>query len=400
VSNRCRVLKVVEDVSNITQDRNNRKFTISAMVMGKIKDLVFECKDKGSKDAWIKACNSGLRRIEEEHRYMTDEFSVQIEFSKKKLGFRVREKVLEEKRDAEAVCETSEKKDEVVSPEAGVKSFDEANVSAESEEKMVMEQVQIISAHDTMKETVRTDELESSGVQEKTKSCLTPTVVDSVQVASKIDEKPHSEPDVQAKEETTEVFEQSGDKAIMEQVETEKNNDIEKVLVDIDNHGQSSQEPSAENDKIEDLETVGDKKYERPCELVVTEIHDRNLLFHGLVENAKVIKINDITLQGLSYSEQVNILLTTERPVKLTFTGENYLKSSSVNTTAYCSILKELVANEKNDVQSVFNELVKGTAFAKELESSGDDCTTTIKALLSNRARLITLLQNFRVHED
>jgi len=51
VSNRCKVLKVIEDASNITQDRNNRKFTISAMVMGKIKDLVFECKDKGSKDA-------------------------------------------------------------------------------------------------------------------------------------------------------------------------------------------------------------------------------------------------------------------------------------------------------------------------------------------------------------
>lgn len=239
---------------------------------------------------------------------------------------------------------------------------------------------------------------------------MTPTVFDSVQVASKIAEKPHNKLDVQAKEETPEVFYQSGDKAIVEQVDTEKNNDFEKVLVDIDDHEQSLEELSAENEKIEDLEIVkidevesfdiDDKKYERPCELVVTEIHDKNLLFHGLVENAKVIKINDITLQGLSYSEQVNILLTTERPLKLTFTGENYLKSSSVNTTAYCSILKELVSNEKNDVQSVFSELVKGTAFANELESSGDDCTSTIKALLSNRARLITLLQNFRAHED
>jgi len=93
-------------------------------------------------------------------------------------------------------------------------------------------------------------------------------------------------------------------------------------------------------------------------------------------------------------------LLTTDKPYTITFSGENHLKPGSVSATSYSSILKELVADEKNDVQSVFYDLVKGTAVGKELECSGDDHTRDIKALLSNRGRLITLLQSIKAHEE
>merc|ERR1719320_768150 len=266
--------------------------------------------------------------------------------------------------------------------------------------------------------SVSTDEVDSGFVrsEKKTKTCFSPTDVDLILESSKIAEKPHDKLIVEevgvksnAAVEASEVAEEPEDKAIVVPVDT-RNDNAPKVFECSDKPEQTCIELSAENDNIEegqsakreDSETVkiDDKNYERPCELVVEEIHDKNLVFHGLVENAIVFKMNDTTLKGMSYLKQLDILRTSKRPLTLTFIGKNYLKSSSINTTAYSSILKELVADEENDVQSVFNELVNGTCFGKELESSGEDNTATIKALLSNRGRLITLLQNFRAYED
>jgi len=320
---------------------------------------------------------------------MTGEFSVEIEFRKEKLGFRVQETVLEKKIDIEADCDKSEQKDVVSAAEAGVSS-------AESDMKMGMEQVQVI---DTGGDQAVPKNFQSDFVisKQRMNACLTHEETDSVRKASKIakllDKKLVVEPSNDAKE-ATEVSDNPDDKSSMEFEKTKKNSDVNKLLVHMDDIDQTLQEPSAQTIKIED------KKCDRPCELVVTEIYDKDLLFHGLVQCAKVNKINDITLKGLSYSEQLNILMTSKRPLTLTFIGNNYLKSRFAHTSAYCSILKELVAQEKNDVQSVFYELMKGTAVGKELESPERDHSTTIRELLSNRERLITLLQNVQLNED
>jgi len=89
-------------------------------------------------------------------------------------------------------------------------------------------------------------------------------------------------------------------------------------------------------------------------------------------------------------------LSTTEKPFILTFTGPMYLKKQLVSTTAYSSILKDLVAEGDNDVKSIFYTMVKGSVIEEELQIHGEDSAAPIKALLSNRGRLITLLQNLK----
>jgi len=357
----------------------------------------------------VQVLSSGLARIDEEEKYMTGDFSMQIEFNKEELGFRIKERVLEQKPDAEDVCDNSEDKVVVSAAEAGVKSVSETSISAASDGKIGKEKAQ-----DT---NVTESTMESGFVmsEEKIKTCFTPPDDDLVMESSKIAEEPHDklnveEVDVKSNDvvEVTEVAEEPDEKSIVGPVET-RNDNAPKKMECSDELEKTCIGPSLETYKIEDVQTsksedsvtvnIDDRKHERPCELVVEAIHDKNLIFHGLVENAIVLKMNDTTLKGMSFSQQFDILRTSKRPLTLTFIGKNYLKSSSINTSAYSSILKALVAEEKNDVQAVFNELVKGTSFGKELESSGEDCTATIKALLSNRGRLITLLQNFRAYE-
>jgi len=135
----------------------------------------------------------------------------------------------------------------------------------------------------------------------------------------------------------------------------------------------------------------------KPCELLVTAISDRELLSKGLILYSTVRKVNEVALEGKSFAEQVDILTTTDRPFVLTFTGPVYLQKF---TTAYSSILKDLVAEEENTIKSIFYTMVKGTVIEEELKAHGKHCTTPIKALLSNRGRLVTLLQNLKDRDE
>merc|ERR1719285_1290579 len=137
---------------------------------------------------------------------------------------------------------------------------------------------------------------------------------------------------------------------------------------------------------------------ELPCQLVVNNVKDKDLAAAGLVENCLVIAINDTKLVGMLYSEQLKLLTTTPKPFVLTFTGKNFLRQQSSQKYGYTSILKELVADGENSVKNAFYELVKGTPFEQELQSS-DDQVTTITDLLGNQRRLMALLQNVQVQE-
>lgn len=157
-------------------------------------------------------------------------------------------------------------------------------------------------------------------------------------------------------------------------------------------------------DKYETIETASEnlkmKTKDRACELLITSISDEELTNKGLVEYTVIRKINNVVLKGMSFSEQLNILRTTKKPFTLTFTGQNYLNRQPVLTTAYSSILKELVAEGDSVVQSIFCDMVKGSAVEKELKSSREDRAASMRVLLSNRGRLLTLLQNLTEHEE
>jgi len=149
----------------------------------------------------------------------------------------------------------------------------------------------------------------------------------------------------------------------------------------------ANEEASAKDQAVEEV-----KKEEKPCELWVANIIDDDLKASGLEENSIIKAINDTSLIGMIYSEQIELLKTTPKPYVLTF----WKKKDAPN--AYVSILKELVADGQSAVKTAFHELVKGTPFEDELKCSKDHAAT-ITALLSNQRRLMALLQNVTVQE-
>jgi len=145
-------------------------------------------------------------------------------------------------------------------------------------------------------------------------------------------------------------------------------------------------------------QAVEHKNEELPCQLIVNNIKDQDLVAGGLVLNCAVKAINDIPLVGMVYSDQLKLLTTTPKPFTLTFTGKNFLRDQAKQKHGYNSILKELVADGENSVKNAFYELVKGTPFERELQSS-EDQVTTIRDLLTNQRRLMALLHNLQVQE-
>jgi hypothetical protein len=156
---------------------------------------------------------------------------------------------------------------------------------------------------------------------------------------------------------------------------------------------ENTEEKSTAEEKVtEASEKDEEKNEEGPCELVVTNISDQDLTAAGLKVNCVVTAINDRSLAGMSYNEQLDLLKKTPKPYMLTFTGENYLRHKPEPKHSYDSILKELTADGENSVKRAFHELVEGTPFANELKDSTDK-TETIEKLLSNQSRLMGLLQ-------
>jgi hypothetical protein len=141
-----------------------------------------------------------------------------------------------------------------------------------------------------------------------------------------------------------------------------------------------------------------DMQQEEPCKLIVSEILDDDLSAAGLEVNCVMTAINDIRLVGLTYTKQINLVKTTPKPFKITFTGEKFLKKKPVLEHGYQSILKELVADGDNAVKKAFQELIKGTLFETELNKSSNQANT-ITALLTDQRKLMALLQNLTVQE-
>jgi len=308
VSSRGRVIEVKEEASNVNRSLHGRTFSIVAIVKGEEKELVFTCDNEESKQSWLQACKESLAQIEEEEKYMTELFTLQIEFSKEKLGFRVEERLVEKKLIDDKIKNDSDQKED---------------------------------------KTVETEDVEHEEDCEK-----------AVKATLKAEEKT---------EETVE------DKKISE----DKNEKHDIVEIGSGNNF---------------TKTEG-----KPCELLVTSISDPELLSKGLILYSTVRKINEVALEGMSFAEQVNILTTTDKPFVLTFTGPVYLKKS---TSGYSSILKDLVAEGENTIKSLFYTMVQGTVIEEELKAYGKDCATPIKELLSNRGRLVTLLQNLKDCEE
>jgi len=96
LSSRARVIEVKEESPNVTAKLKDRSFSVLADVQGAEKELVFACNDKDSKELWVQSCKYGLARIEEEEKYMTELFTLEIKFCEEKLGIRVEEVAVEE----------------------------------------------------------------------------------------------------------------------------------------------------------------------------------------------------------------------------------------------------------------------------------------------------------------
>jgi len=136
------------------------------------------------------------------------------------------------------------------------------------------------------------------------------------------------------------------------------------------------------------------RRGELPCELLVVQIFDDELVAAGLKVGLKIKTINNTKLTGMAYSEQLELLSNTPKPYTLSFYGPNYLKRTA---SPQDPILKDLVSNEENSVKTSFYELIKGTSFENELRSSNNQAAS-ITALLANQRRLMALLQNLSVY--
>jgi len=138
-------------------------------------------------------------------------------------------------------------------------------------------------------------------------------------------------------------------------------------------------------------------KDQRPCELSVKQIVDKDLRASGLQENSILSAINDTVLVGKVSSEQLKLLSETPKPFTLTFTGPKFrntaAKVNSPRKGGYFSILKKLVAFEDYNIKKAFGAIIRGTLFERELNCSNDK-STTISQLLDNQRRLIDILRN------
>jgi len=298
-SNRCQVISVAADESAA----NEQIFSIKVLIKDTEKELVFECESIEEKRKWKKSIETALDHVKDTYDNMHKLFTLNIEFPKQQLGFRVAESIIEEGQFVGNLIEDDEKVPGL--------SKNEHEITETNVEKVL---------------------------------------------------------------ENTEKVVNSAEKVL--QI---KENEDEQVKV---------------KNKASSPATTGEK----PCLLLVCDVLDENLITAGLKENCVVRAVNDTTIIGRTFSQQLELLTTMQRPIKITFTGPNYLKQQSVQKQGYSSILNELVTDGKNAVKKAFDELVRGTLFEKELQESNDQ-TATISALLANQRRLLAVLQNVNVLE-
>jgi len=95
ISNRGRVLKLIDEPTNVDAKGGEQFFSALLRVNGQEKEMVFACCDEKEREDWVRACNEGLSRIEQEVKAMNEKFTLKIEFTKEKLGFVVEENYID-----------------------------------------------------------------------------------------------------------------------------------------------------------------------------------------------------------------------------------------------------------------------------------------------------------------
>jgi len=86
-SNRCQVIEVIFDDS----DSKELAFSVKVSVEGSTKELVFVCETLEDRDEWVKCLRAALDEVKDTYNDMHDVFTLELEFSKEKIGIRVEE---------------------------------------------------------------------------------------------------------------------------------------------------------------------------------------------------------------------------------------------------------------------------------------------------------------------
>jgi len=300
---RFNILKVVDEGDKKEKDNF---FTLKVSDEDGEKDISFSCKTATQKNDWIQAIKKALAEVKSSYDRMYDLFTLEMEFSKEKMGIRVEESLILLDEDDDEKSEREKLRGSGIVGKA-IKNIEEAKKKAERDAMKTLEKV--------------------GGDMKKG------------------------------------VVEQFGDEKSEEEV----------------------------------CEKKEDKNAEPPCELLVTNIIDEDLIAAGLKVNCVVAALNGKPLEG-TYTDQLDLLIKTPKPYMLTFTGENYLKHKPQPKHGYHSILKEITADEDNSVKRAFHELVEGTQFERELKASTYK-KETIEKLLSNQRRLMALLQKSDIQD-
>merc|ERR1712060_406033 len=111
LSNRCQIVRVRKEGKKVAAKYKDIAFSVDVISSGAEKELVFACEHEKSREDWVEACAVGFQMIDEEVKNVSDYTTLDVQFTKPKLGIRVEEKVLvDESVEEEKVAEVSVEK--------------------------------------------------------------------------------------------------------------------------------------------------------------------------------------------------------------------------------------------------------------------------------------------------
>jgi len=151
---RCEVMDVSADESKSKEIT----FAVNVSVEGSFKELIFSVDTKEDKDEWVKCIRNALDEIQSAYRDMNEEFTLELEMSKEKLGLKVEELIIDKDQieydekakdaaekvegimaDAAREVEIEQKKKEHA-PQEEIKELEEQNRKAKAKEEQLDEQ--------------------------------------------------------------------------------------------------------------------------------------------------------------------------------------------------------------------------------------------------------------------
>merc|ERR1719320_115372 len=92
-ANRCKIVDICAD----DEKANDHILCFKVVVQGSatIADMIFACETPDERDEWIRRVTAALAEVKEDFETMHQEFTLQLEFEKEKLGFRIEENLIE-----------------------------------------------------------------------------------------------------------------------------------------------------------------------------------------------------------------------------------------------------------------------------------------------------------------